>query len=762
MNKAITDGVLLMPPPFEDGLSVWSSGDGTPGSDSYAGDPAAAIVPADADFGGCLELLKGSAVTKLRYTGETPILPGCYIRVTARVKAVSGSLPTVRIAGWAADAAGSHVPGLDETGPEITLTSYGEVVEVSAIIGTGARRGVDMHWGTSPAYGHFGLDLTGPNGGVVRIDDIRIEDATSVFLRNLIDVVDVRDYGALGDGTTDDSAAFEAADAAADGRTLLVSAGTYRLAQSVTLASRVRFEGELSMPEAAILSLTRSFDLPTYIDAFGGDEEAGFRKAFQSLLNNADHETLDMCGRRVTINAPLDMAAIVASKSAYAQRRVIRNGQLYADGDVAWDTEVVSSQATYFPSAERTLTGVANVANVPVGALVEGDGVGREVYVNAVNVAAGTVTLSQPLYGGAGTQVFTFRRFRYMLDFSGFDQLSKFSLEDMELLCNTVASGVMLARSGVLFRMSRVAVTRPGFRAITSIGEGCQGMQIDGCQFTSRENGEVTQDRVCVVMNTNANDVKIRDNWASQHRHFAVLSGANSLIQGNHFFQGDSVSGGIRTAGLVLADSNCSTTLVGNYVDNCHIEWTNEHDAVPDFSGGFGFAALTITNNVFLCGDVAPWFSFIVAKPFGSGHALKGLNVQGNTFRAVGTVIDRVERVDTSFADMEYNGFRDIHFSGNAFNNVSIGAKNPLTVVHEENTPASTWVVDCAPFVPFGGRAQKVLSMVVTEVLRNGANVKRYLAGHATPEQGSDGAEIHLGWDEPVRGEVTLVVDMGK
>ena len=50
MNKAITDGVLLMPPAFVGGLDVWSSGDGTPGSDTYAGVSNAAFVPADEDF----------------------------------------------------------------------------------------------------------------------------------------------------------------------------------------------------------------------------------------------------------------------------------------------------------------------------------------------------------------------------------------------------------------------------------------------------------------------------------------------------------------------------------------------------------------------------------------------------------------------------------------------------------------------------------------------------------------------------------------
>ncbi len=47
MNKAITDGLVLMPAPFSAGLNLWSREDGTPGSGSYAGQPNAAFVPAD-------------------------------------------------------------------------------------------------------------------------------------------------------------------------------------------------------------------------------------------------------------------------------------------------------------------------------------------------------------------------------------------------------------------------------------------------------------------------------------------------------------------------------------------------------------------------------------------------------------------------------------------------------------------------------------------------------------------------------------------
>ena len=52
MNIAITEGAQLMPPPFADGLSVWSSGNGTPGSATYSVAANAAFVPADQAFGG--------------------------------------------------------------------------------------------------------------------------------------------------------------------------------------------------------------------------------------------------------------------------------------------------------------------------------------------------------------------------------------------------------------------------------------------------------------------------------------------------------------------------------------------------------------------------------------------------------------------------------------------------------------------------------------------------------------------------------------
>ncbi|MGL4280639.1 MAG: glycosyl hydrolase family 28-related protein, partial [Albidovulum sp.] len=551
---------------------------------------------------------------------DTPILPGCYLRVRARVKAMSGNLPAVRIAGWAGGAGNAHVTGVVETGASVQLTAYGKVETIEAIVGTGRRTGVDMSWGAAAIFGHFGLDLTGPNGGVVRIDDIEIEDVTAVFLRNMLDVVDVRDYGAVGDGIANDAVAFEAADAAATaaGRTLLVSAGTYFLDGDVTLEAPARFEGRVTMPVNRRLAMTRSFDLNSYAAAFG-NEELGFRKAFQALLNFADHESLDLCGRRVEVTAPIDMQAAVNNKTTFATRRVIRNGQFNVIDGPAWAPVVVTSQATYSTANERVLSGVVNIANVPVGSLVTGAGVGREVYVTSVNVGAGTVALSQPLYGAAGTQVYTFTRFKYILDFAGFSSLSRMTLDDIELQCNGIASAIMLAPSGAVFQIRDCHITRPRDRGITSIGDGCQGMMIDRCQFASNESPLRSQDRQSIGFNANNNDLKIRDNRAMHFRHFGVLGGAGNLISGNHWFQGDDQAAGVRLPGLVLSGTDVKTTLTGNYIDNSYIEWTNEYESDPSFANQYSFSGLTVTGNSFTASDVAPWFRWFVIKPYGAG-----------------------------------------------------------------------------------------------------------------------------------------------
>ncbi|MGV6812179.1 MAG: glycosyl hydrolase family 28-related protein [Brevirhabdus sp.] len=756
---ATTNGAV-MPPAFEDGLDVWSSEDGTPGSATYDAATNAALVPADQDFGSCLEMLKTDSTQKLRYMGQTPLSPGCYLRIKVRVKAVSGNLPSVRIAGWAADSGGTHVSGLTEEASAVALDTYGKIVTVQAIVGPGARTGVELVWGTNPAYGHFGLDLTGPNGGLLRIENFEIEDVTGEFVRDLVDVVDVRDFGAVGDGVADDSAAFEAADAAALGRTVLVSEGVFHLGSSVTMDSKVRFQGTLSMADASILKLTKSFDLPTYIDAFG-DEVLGFKKAFQALLNFVDHEGLDMGGRRIDVDAPIDMQAAVSNRTTWAIRRVIRNGLINVVDSPAWDTGVVTSQASYSASDNTRLTNVANVANIEVGSLVEGNGVGREVYVKSRNVGAQTLTLSQPLYDAVGTQTFTFKRFRYVLDFSGFSQLSKMELDDIEFQLDGKASGILLSPDGLTFHLRDCFITKPKDRGITSIGRGCQGMLIDRCNFTSSEDAIDADLRTTIGMNVNANDVKLRNCRMVRFRHFAVMNGSGHMIIGNHWFQGDEQSSAPRLPGIVLTEPNCKTLITSNYIDNASIEWTNEHDSAPDHSNEYSFGALTVVGNIFTTIGAASWFRWFIVKPYGPGHYIQGLTLNGNVFRTVNGEIDRVELVDDSIASLDVGRFRNISVSDNTYHGVLERVLNPVTVLHDQASASASWDIDFTPFLPFGGECRAIDAVVQHNELRNSSGATVYPGYHIHTVQGAARDQARIDWEQAVSGKawVTARID---
>lgn len=758
MNKAITDGLVLMSPPFSAGLNLWSREDGIPGSGSYQGQANAALVSNDQDFAGCLELQKTEATQKLRSFAQTPVQAGLYLRVTARVKAISGNLPSVRIATWAGNVGGANVASVTQVGPTVALTSYGEVVTVSAILSPANRTGVDLAWTTEVAYAHVGLDLIGANGGVVRIDDIVVEDVTNIFIRKLMDWVDVRDYGALGNGSTNDSVAFLAADADAAGREILVPSGVFRLTSDVTINSRIRFEGTVSMPENRKLTLTRNFDLDTYGQAFGSEFE-GFRRALQALFYFTDHVTLDLSGRRVDMIEPIDVAAL-SGLTNFSTRRVIRNGQLNAVAGASWATEEVSSVATYFISASTTLTGVANVANVPVGALVIGTGVGREVYVRSKNVAAGTIELSQPLWGAVGTRPYTFRRFKYMLDFSGFEQLSRFEIEDMEFNCVGNCSGVLLPLSGSTQRFMSCTFNRPLDRAITSTGSGCQGMFVDMCQFLSNEQSIPAVDRNTIAMNVQANDVKLRNNRIVRFAHFAVVNGTGHLIHANHFFQGDDTAAGVRRAGLIFTQTNVSTVVTGNYVDNCFIEWGNEHDPTPEFNSEFSFGGLNIVGNVFIASNTSSAFRWVVVKPYGPGHFLNGFSMTGNSFRVFNAVIDRVEMLDTSVATMDFTRTRNVEVNGNSFHQISQPIMNPVILAHTQNTASDTWTIAAGAQIPFGGRIRMLESVMPEGPVTTAANALRYVFPHALVGTGAQGNEAQLKWGEAVKGKAIISMRM--
>lgn len=549
MNKAITDGAQLMPPDFAQAPGAFSSGDGTSGSQSYAG--RAAIISADVDFGSCLEIIKTEATQTLRYMGETPLLPGCYLRISARVKAISGALPTVRIAGFAGGSRGEPVAGVQTTGPVTPLHRHDQVVEVAAIVGPGARNGVDMIWGAQALYGHFGLDLTGPTGGVVRVESIIVEDITSVFLRDMMGVVDVRDFGALGDGETDDSLAFEATDAAARGRSVLVPPGRYVLKRDVMMNAPVQFEGHVIMPDDATLLLRRNFDLPGYTDAFG-TAELGLRKGIEALMCPEAPDVFDLKGGEVVLSAPLQ---ILQSNrhGAGRSRKTITNGKITAQASPDWTVSKAKAQLQWSATAPSVLQG--DVDQIPLGARVHGLGVQAETYVCATDLARRSIALNRPLDEGGNTRALSFERFKYLIDFSGLDDFTDVDFSRVTLSCDGSASGVMLATKGKGVRFVDCTIQDARDRALTSCGTGCEGLMLDGCDISGSSG---------LGINAISDNLRIVNTRAAGAHLFAHVTGRHALVTGCHVTQtGDGLTA---QPGIILTQGE------NGLVSGCHFE----------------------------------------------------------------------------------------------------------------------------------------------------------------------------------------------
>ncbi len=374
------------------------------------------------------------------------------------------------------------------------------------------------------------------------------------------------------------------------------------------------------------------------------------------------------------------------------------------------------------------------------------------------NVGAGTLELSQPLWAAAGTRTFTFERYRYALDFSGFAALSRFEIEDVEFQCNGIASALLLPPDGLTFRIGRCVVNRPLDRGVTSIGTGCQGMFVEDCQFLSNEQSLRAQDRTTIALNVNANDVKIRDNRIVRFASFAVVAGSGHMFIGNHFFQGDNETAGVRTAGVVFTSTNLKTLMTGNYIDNSYIEWSNEHDQEPEFNAEFSFGGLTVTGNIFTVSDAAAWFRWIVITPRGPGHYIQGLNVSGNVFRTVNCTIDRVERADTTHAALDLGRMRNVVFEQNAFNGIGQFTMSPVVIAHSQPTAADTWVIDGSAYLPFSGRARVVTAVVAEGAITTAAAAARADLPHVLTNQGSGGGLVNLRWPTAVRGAVQVTL----
>lgn len=104
--------------------------------------------------------------------------------------------------------------------------------------------------GTAKVFARHGTTLSTQIPPAGSVTDVSIAGGTKLYNR-INDLVDVKDFGAVGNGTADDRAAFVACDAA--GRAYFIPEGTYRIASNLTLSGKVTFSpGAVLKPDAGV------------------------------------------------------------------------------------------------------------------------------------------------------------------------------------------------------------------------------------------------------------------------------------------------------------------------------------------------------------------------------------------------------------------------------------------------------------------------------------------------------------------------------
>ncbi len=519
--------------------------------------------------------------------------------------------------------------------------------------------------------------------------------------------VDVRTFGAIGDGVADDSAAFDRAAAAAGPAGIVVPEGTFRLARDLVLEVPVRFLGRISQPAGRHAVFLRNLDHSSYRAAFG-DREA-LDRALRALFAVQGPAVLDLEGRTVVLSRPLDFARLGGTLRG-SGRKGIRNGTFAVAPGPAWEGETIRSRARFDPTDPCELRDVAPGARIAPGALVTGPGLGRAVHVREPETEGRTARLSLPGWGDAETGRYEFRRLRFALDFSGLGELGDFLLEDVRLDLRGAAAGILLPERHRSFRGIRLVVDAPAGQGLSGLGRLTSGLELDQCRFEAVG----AQD---VGMASAGASVRLRGCVFEGFAIAAVLSGRSNLVSGCRFVGGGT---GGRSTALLLTRREPRCEVVGTAFEGCGIDWTDEHESRFDAGRKAGFGGLGLVGNVFEATDAAEHETWLTIRAHRRAQPIRDLAVIGNTFAAIGGRSDRVETVCASGARLDLSRMRRIEWHGNTCRGVLFPAANPVTRQFRLRIPTRIWTLDPGGALPFGAVATEIVAVTAVE-LRNAA-----------------------------------------
>lgn len=131
-----------------------------------------------------------------------------------------------------------------------------------------------------------------------------------------------------------------------------------------------------------------------------------------------------------------------------------------------------------------------------------------------------------------------------------------------------------------------------------------------------------------------------------------------------------------------------------------------------------------------------------------------------NVFRLLNGTIDRIEKVDTTFADLDYGRMRNVTFAGNTFTGVAEEVRNPLSMTHAQTTPSRAWLCDPGTWLPFRGRARAVEGVTPVGRIASAADAAVYESPWVEVEYGTARRQFRANFLTPCTGTIRASVRM--
>jgi len=524
-------------------------------------------------------------------------------------------------------------------------------------------------------------------------------------------------YGAIGDGVADDRAALAAADAAAIalGAPLVITK-VHRIASDLTFTagSNVIFEGGSIKPDSGValgfsataavakVSGKPAFDLTVagslrttstdlrgpalkisdYIPSnMSTAADAGFKAALKDLFN-LTYYSLDLEGRKIVLDAPLDMATITGLTSKADWRR-ITNGKITPSSSFPAVSTVTKTTDCDMTAGSEVITNITSTADLLAWMEVSGTGIPRSTFVKSVDSST-QVTLTRKAMTTGANRTLVFKRHRFIFDFTGFTVLNRFTFDSLNFDLDELASGYLGSQADDIIEFRGCRIVRPETYGICQPDAG-GGLVVDGCDFLTADSAVAPGSRTRIGIACNG-DCRIINNRLAYFKHALIVRAGSAQVIGNHPFSGMSTAS-VHTAGMIFQQAS-RHTITGNYIDNGWLEFTNEtfaYNPAADIGGA------TVVGNFFTVLASAATELFIVVAPYVANSSFRDLNISGNFFQPLLTggavALTKVTGYDATNGSVDNNTIESIFMQGNLFNNVTTRQENPATAKFQSLTP---------------------------------------------------------------------------